>query len=93
VDFSVVYEFTDRALSPITLRVKDGAATAGHGRPEDADLLITQSAETFEKVFRGIQSPMDAMQSGEMRVSNMETLGTFGVLFPTPTEAALEVPA
>jgi alkyl sulfatase BDS1-like metallo-beta-lactamase superfamily hydrolase len=93
VDFSVVYEFTDRAVSPITLRVKDGAATAAPGRPEDADLLITQSAETFEKVFRGIQSPMDAVQSGEMRVSNMETLGTFGVLFPAPTDAALEMPA
>jgi putative sterol carrier protein len=93
VDFSVVYEFTDLGVSPITLRVKDGAVTAAPGRPEDPDLVITQSAETFEKVFRGIQSPMDAMQSGAMRVSNMEALGTFAAFFPAPTEAALEVPA
>jgi putative sterol carrier protein len=92
VDFTVVYEFTDEGVSPVTLRVKDGAATAAPGSPE-ADLVITQSAETFEKVFRGIQSPVDAMQSGAMRVSNMDALGTFGALFPAPTEAAVEVPA
>jgi putative sterol carrier protein len=93
VDFSVVYEFDDDGVSPVTVRVKDGAVTAAPGRSENADLVITQSAETFEKVFRGMQSPMDAMQSGAMRVSSMEALGTFGALFPAPTEAAIEVPA
>jgi hypothetical protein len=82
LDFTLVYDFTDPGVSPVTFRVHDGTATSAPGRPERADLVITESAETFEKVFRGIQSPMDAMQSGAMRVSNMEALGTFGKLFP-----------
>ena len=82
LDFTLVYDFTDPGVSPVTFRVHDGAATATPGRPERADLVITESAETFEKLRQGIQSPMDAMQSGAMRVSNMEALGTFGKLFP-----------
>jgi hypothetical protein len=82
LNFTVVYDFTDPGISPVTFQVRDGAPSATPGRPERADLVITESAETFEKVFRGIQSPMDALQSGAMRVSNMEALGTFGKLFP-----------
>jgi hypothetical protein len=82
LDFTVLYDFTDPGVSPVTFRVHDGAASAAPGRPERADLVITESAETFEKVFRGIQSPMDALQSGAMRASPMEALGTFGKLFP-----------
>jgi hypothetical protein len=83
LDFTVLYDFTDPGVAPVTFRVQDGAATAAPGRPERADLVITESAETFEKVFRGIQSPVDALQSGAMRASDMEALGTFGKLFPT----------
>jgi hypothetical protein len=83
LNFSVVYDFTDPGVLPVTFRVSDGAATAMPGRPEHADLVITESADTFEKVLRGIESAMDAMQSGAMQVSNLEALGTFGRLFPS----------
>jgi hypothetical protein len=83
LDFTVVYDFTDSGVSPVTFQVHDGAANVTLGRAQHADLVITESADTFEKVLRGIESPMDVMQSGAMRVSNMEALGTFGKLFPT----------
>ncbi len=83
LDFTLVYDFTDPGISPVTFQVRNGVPSATPGRPERADLVITESSETFEKVFRGIQSPMDAMQSGAMRVDNPQALGTLGALFPS----------
>jgi hypothetical protein len=81
-EFTAVFAFSDPGVSPFTVRVADGAAAAEPGQQEGADLIITESAETFEKTFRGITSFPEAMQAGEIQVSSMEGLARFGTLFP-----------
>jgi hypothetical protein len=81
-EFTAVFDFSDPGVSPFALRVADGAATAEPGKPDSADLVLTLSAETFEKTFRGITTFPDAIQSGAIRVSDMEGLAQFGTLFP-----------
>ena len=41
--------------SVYTIRVANGAATVTPDHAENADLVITQSSETWKKTFRGIQ--------------------------------------
>lgn len=81
--FTAVYAFTDPGVTPVTIQVSDGAAKIIPEGYDNPDLVLTQSAETFEKTLRGIQKFPDAIQSGAIQVSNFETLTTFGQLFPT----------
>lgn len=74
--------FTDPGISDIVIDIKDNAVTVTTGPTEAADLVITQSAETFEKVFRGILPYPEAMQSGAVQVNDMDALATLGALFP-----------
>ncbi len=46
------------------------------------DLVITQSAETFEKTTRGIQPLAKALQDSTVQVSDMEKLAALGEFFP-----------
>ena len=48
----------------------------------NADLVMTQSAETFEKSLRGIHDSGEAVQTGAVQVRFLENLGTYGRLFP-----------
>lgn len=80
--FTAVMAFTDPDVGAWTIRVADGAATISEGEAANADLVLTQSAETFEKSLRRIHNPADAIQSGQIQVSSFERLGTFGQLFP-----------
>ncbi len=80
--FSVVYAFTDPGVTPVTIQVSDGTAKIVPGGYENPDLVLAQSAETFEKTLRGIQKFPAAIQSGAIQVNNLESLTTFGQLFP-----------
>jgi len=80
--FTTVMAFKDPDIGAWTIRVADGTASLNYGAVENPDLVITQSAETFEKSFRGIQDTADAIQAGEIQVSSFESLETFGQLFP-----------
>ena len=80
--FTVVMAFTDPGVGAFTIEVADGVATTKEGDAPDADLVMTQSATTFEKTMRGILDPVEAIQSGLLQVSDFESLGTFGQLFP-----------
>ena len=80
--FTTVMAFTDPGVGAWTIEVADGEASLSYGTAENPDLVLTQSSETFEKSFRGIHNPADAIQSGEIQVSNFESLATFGQLFP-----------
>jgi hypothetical protein len=80
--YTAVFAFTDPGVSPFTIRVADGAAAVAPGQAADADLVLTQSAETFEKTFRRMVSFPDAISSGAIQVSDMESLAAFGQLFP-----------
>ena len=80
--FTAVLAFTDPGVGVWTIQVADGAATVSEGDAVNADLVITQSAEAFEKYIRRTQTPAQAIQSGEIQVSDFESLATFGQLFP-----------
>ncbi len=80
--FTTIMAFTDPDVGDWTIKVVDGAASLSYGAIENADLVLTQSAETFEKSFRGIHDPAEAIQSGAIQVSDFEGLATFGQLFP-----------
>jgi hypothetical protein len=80
--FAAVYAFTDPGVAPVTIKVLDDTAKVLPGNYDNPDLVLTQSAETFEKTLRGIQKFPDAIQSGAIQVNNFESLTMFGQLFP-----------
>ena len=81
-DFRAVMAFTDPGVGDFIVEVKNGEASVRPWQAEESDLVITQSAETFEKTVRGIQPLPEAIQEGVVQVSNMESLATLGELFP-----------
>lgn len=80
--FSTLMAFTDPGVSDFVVEGKDGEASVSPGTAADPDLVITQSAETFERIIRGIQPLPEAIQEGAVQVSDMEKLAVFGELFP-----------
>jgi hypothetical protein len=80
--FKAVMAFTDPEVGAWTIQVADGVATLNYGAAKDADLVMTQSSETFEKTFRGIHDPAEAIQSDQAQVNDFESLAKFGQLFP-----------
>ena len=80
--FNLVMEFTGPGEGAWTIGVADGACTVAEGWPARFDLVITQSSETFMKARIGMLDPMVAIQSGEIKVQNIENMGTFAMLFP-----------
>jgi hypothetical protein len=81
-EFRAVMAFTDPGVSSFTIEVSGGAARAVPGQVENPDLVITQSAESFEKTRSGIWPLADAIEQGEVQVSDMESLAIMGELFP-----------
>jgi putative sterol carrier protein len=81
--FIAVMTFTDPGVGSFTIEVSDDAAGVKTGGAADADLIMTQSAEAFVKTMKGMHNPAEAMQSGEIQVSDFESLAKFGNLFPT----------
>jgi hypothetical protein len=79
--FTAVMAFTNPGVGAFTLTVKDGSAELKEGAAPDADLLMTQSAESYIKTLNGMHDPAAAIQSGEIRVNDFEALATFGQLF------------
>jgi hypothetical protein len=80
--FTAVMAFTDPGVGAWTIRVADGAATISEGEGACADLVIVQSAETFEKSIHHLNDPAGAILSGKIQVSNFESLAKFEQLFP-----------
>jgi hypothetical protein len=80
--FTAVLSFTDPGVGSWTIRVADGVATASEGEAANTDLVMTQSAEAFEKYIRCMQTPAQAILSGEIQVSNGGSLAEFRQLFP-----------
>jgi len=80
--FTTLMSFTDPGVGDFIIEVRDGEVNISPGPAGDPDLVITQSAETFERTIRGIQPLPEAIQDGSLQVSNMESLATFGNLFP-----------
>jgi hypothetical protein len=81
-EFRAVMTFSDPGVSSFTIEVSEGAVNVRPGEVKQADLVISQSAESFEKTRSGIRPLADGIQKGEVQVNDMESLATFGELFP-----------
>lgn len=81
-EFTAVFAFSDPDVDAYTVRVADGAASVTPEYAEEADLVMTQSSETWEKTFRRMQYPVEAIKSGALQVSDFNKLVDFGQLFP-----------
>jgi hypothetical protein len=80
--FTAVMAFTDPGVSGYTLEVSDGTPNMRLGEAPVADLVMTQSAESFMKTLTGMHDPAEAIASGEIQVNSFESLAEFGKLFP-----------
>jgi hypothetical protein len=80
--FTLVMEFSGPGGGAWAIHVADGACTVAEEWPVRSDLVITQRPETFMKTRIGMLDPMAAMQSGEIKVENIENMGMFATLFP-----------
>jgi hypothetical protein len=83
--FTAVMEFTGSGGGAWSIQVEDGICRVTEGRAERADLVMTQSPETFVATFAGIRNPMLLMLTGKLRIKGFRTLGTFGKIFPQPS--------
>lgn len=82
--FTAVMDFTGPGGGAWTIRVDNGACRVAEGRPEQVDLVMTQSPETFVATFARIRNPMLLMLTGKIKVKGFGALATFGKLFPAP---------
>ena len=84
--FAATMVFTGPGGGAWTIRVADGALTSREGAAPDADVVLTQSAETFEKTHSNISSPMWLMLTGQIKMKGFAKMGRFGKLmaFPGP---------
>ena len=81
---TAVMDFTDEGVGAWTMKIEGGQGVVMEGAAENADLVVTQSAEAFVKTMNQMHDPAEAMQRGEIKVDNFEALATYGALFPPP---------
>ena len=74
--------FKDPGVGEFKIRVASNEAVLESGAAPDPDLVITQSATKFLKSWTGMHDPAEAMQAGQIQMSDFESLGVFGALFP-----------
>lgn len=80
-ELTAVFAFTDPGVSSFTMVIADQHLRVAPGDDPRADLLITQSAETFEATRTGILSLPEAVQKGGVQVNDMEALAAFREMF------------
>ena len=82
--FTAVMAFTGPGGGAWTIRVRDGQIWSSEGAAPDAELTITQSAETFEKQHSKMANPLWLMLSGRLRVKGFKSMGRFGKIMHMP---------
>jgi len=80
-----VREFSGPGGGAWTLRIADGACTVTEERSPQADLVMSQSVETFVRIFNDMIESMEAIESGALQVNTPAQPATLGQLFPPPT--------
>ncbi len=82
--FKVAMEFTDDGVGPWTIVVADGDAHVEDGVNPGADLTFTQSSVSFVKTWNQMRDPAEAIETGEVKVSDMSKMGLFSEMFQPP---------
>jgi putative sterol carrier protein len=80
--FTAVMEFTGPGGGAWTLDVAGVACRVSEGRAAYADLVMSQSPETFMETRTGIEDPLLALLQGKIKVRGLRNLATFEQLFP-----------
>jgi hypothetical protein len=80
--FTMSMVFSGSGGGSWTVRVADGACTVSEGQAAHADMVLSQSPESFMKTCLELHDPMVAMRSGEITVQGMDHLRIFAALFP-----------
>lgn len=83
--FTAVMDFTGPGGGAWTIRVADGKCTLTEERAAKADLVMTQSPDTFDRVRKQLQNPMLLTLTRKIKVRGLRKMGTFAKLFPQPT--------
>lgn len=84
--FTFTMNFSGPGGGAWTFRVAEGHCTSYEGYAPDADLVMTQSPETFIKTFAKMHNPMLAMLTGQVKVRGLRHMGTFARLMPPETD-------
>jgi putative sterol carrier protein len=77
--FDVVMEFQIRqgkTFQPFSLRVENGASSAGPGPADDAHITLVTTEETWNEIAAGRLSPLDAFGDGQLRLRGDTGLGS-----------------
>jgi hypothetical protein len=82
ISLTLVMVFSGPGGGAWTVSVANGACTVSEGQAAQADLIVTQSPESFTKTRLELHDPVVAMQSGEIAVQGIEHMGAFAALFP-----------
>jgi hypothetical protein len=82
--FSVRYELHGEGGGSWTLRLVDGQLNTTENDYSPVELELGMSALLYIQTLNGIADFGEAMQSGEIRVSDLDALGRFGQLFSPP---------
>jgi hypothetical protein len=80
--FTLAMVFSGPGGGTWTVSVADGTCTVSEGQPAHADLILTQSPESFMKTRLELHDPIVAMQTGAIAVQGIEHMRTFAALFP-----------
>jgi hypothetical protein len=82
VRFTLSMNFSGPGGGSWTVRIADGACAVSEEHATRADLVLTQSPETFMKTCLELHDPMLAIRSGEIAVQGTDNLHIFSALFP-----------
>jgi hypothetical protein len=82
--FTAVMRFEGPGGGAWTIHAADGVVTSTEGAAPNADLVMTQTADTFEKGHSKIGNPMLLMLTGQIKVKGWRHLGRFGRLMGMP---------
>lgn len=83
--FTLTLDFTGAGGGAWTIFVRDGACSVAEGRAGRADVVLTQSPETFVKTYTQMKSPLVLMLTREMKVKGFGRMARFAKLFPPPS--------
>lgn len=81
---TAVMDFSGPSGGAWTFQIADGACQVCKGHAEHADLVMTQTPETFIKSASGMLNPMWGLLTGQMKVRGFRAMPTFGKVFREP---------
>lgn len=83
-DFTLAWNFIGRGPSSWIVKIEKGEGKLIEGKTKQADLTMTMTLETFEKMLRKMKNSMLMMLTREIKIQGFSKMPTFMKLFPQP---------